>query len=266
MNRYSANRNNRPWRWIATPCLLILCICLVSGCSEHDSQAASARQDIASEEKPVPPTPTAQSEWPIHGKSADEKADGGSDDQHHNQYVTEWYPRNERDVLDLNFNMTNQDGEAVNLARLVDRPTAISFIFTRCGNQKMCPLITVTLANLQRDLEAAGLRDKTRVILVSYDPVYDTPELLKKYGEDRGFRFDQGGMLRPEVDTYRDFITELNLTVGPMPDGTFNHAMELLLLDHQGHYAREYHGVIWANAPVVEDLRKLVDEQTAAGK
>lgn len=170
-------------------------------------------------------------------------------------------PADRETPFDLDFAATDQDGNALKLADLVGKPIVMSFIFTRCGNPKMCPAITLQMANLQRSLDDANLADDVRVVLLSYDPVYDTPARLKKYGATRGFRFTHGDtILQPSVDDYRDLIGELAIAVAPLPDGSFNHAMELLVIDAQGRYVRDYQGDLWGNEPILEDVRKLVAE------
>lgn len=175
--------------------------------------------------------------------------------------ATQWYEPADRDVFDLDLKVTDQQGTDRLLSEYLGKPIALSFIFTRCSNPRMCPTITVTMARLQRDLAKAGLADKTRVLLISYDPVYDTPQRLKKYAEDRGFRFDHGAILRPDVDQYSQLLSELSVSTVPLADGTFNHAMELLIIDHLGRFVRDYRGSIWDNKPVLDDLHKLVQEQ-----
>lgn len=170
-------------------------------------------------------------------------------------------PSDRESPFDLDFAATDQDGNSLKLADLIGKPIVMSFIFTRCGNPKMCPAITLQMANLQRSLDEAKLADDVRVVLLSYDPVYDTPDRLKKYAATRGFRFTHGDViLQPSVDDYRDLIGELAIAVAPLPDGSFNHAMELLIIDAQGRYVRDYQGDLWGNEPIVEDVQKLVAE------
>jgi cytochrome oxidase Cu insertion factor (SCO1/SenC/PrrC family) len=175
--------------------------------------------------------------------------------------VGEWLEGDDRIELDLDFNLTNQDGDTVNLADLKGKPLAATFFFTSCPNPNMCPLIVLTMSHLQRDLEKAGLADDVHTLLISYDPTRDTPERMKKFGADRGFRFDQGAMLRPAMDEHIDLLHALSISVQPLKDGSINHVRELLVIDAQGRYVRDYHGEIWDNQMVLEDLRRLVEEK-----
>ncbi len=191
-------------------------------------------QPVVLDQAPAPPTPARASSWL-------EPAD--------------------REPFDLDFVMTDQDGRSLVLSELVGSPLAMSFIFTRCPNPNLCPVITLTMAHLQRDLETAGLAPKVRLLLMTYDPVYDTPQRLKKYGEDHGLRFTRAAMLRPEPDQFRRLLGEFQVGVDYHADGSIGHTIELLLIDGQGRFVRDYQGQIWDNALVLADLKRLVAEQ-----
>lgn len=88
---------------------------------------------------------------------------------------------------DLNFELTNENGERVDENDYADaRLTLLFFGYTYCPD--VCPM---TLARLSTAL--AGLnpdvRDATNVLFVSVDPKRDTPQRLKQYTAHFGPRF-----------------------------------------------------------------------------
>ncbi len=74
------------------------------------------------------------------------------------------------------FELTDQENRTITLASLKNRPWVADFIFTRCPGP--CPIMTANLAALQ-----AKLPDAVRLVSFSLDPEYDTPEVLRAYGE-----------------------------------------------------------------------------------
>lgn len=82
--------------------------------------------------------------------------------------------------------LTNQDGERVSLPGLLktDQPVLLNFIFTSCT--AICPAMSATFSSVQNKL--GNDSSKLRMISVSIDPEYDTPDALNAYAD----RFQAG--------------------------------------------------------------------------
>ena len=62
------------------------------------------------------------------------------------------------------------------------KTVVLSFIYTSCPDVNGCPLATFVLSRVQRGLAAdANLRERVRLVTVSFDPVNDTPQVLRSY-------------------------------------------------------------------------------------
>ena len=179
----------------------------------------------------------------------------GNDENH-----SDWIEAADRDPTYLDFEVMDQSGNSMPLSSLTGKSTAISFIFTRCPRSDMCPLIVKTMARLQRLIEKAGIESNVRLLLISYDPAYDTPKRLRQYGEQRGLKFTNAKMLRPSPRDTHELLMELDIAVVPNSDGTFGHFIELVLLDHKGAIASNTRGGIWDNRKTLEDLKELLLE------
>jgi len=75
--------------------------------------------------------------------------------------------------------LLDADGRAVALGELLgaDKPVMINFIFTSCS--AICPVMAATFARVQQQLGVR--RDRVRLVSVTIDPAYDTPERLREY-------------------------------------------------------------------------------------
>jgi protein SCO1/2 len=72
------------------------------------------------------------------------------------------------------INLTDQSGQAFRLSGLRGKVVLLYFGYTNCPNE--CPL---TMAHLKQALEILGDRSKdVQVIMISTDPVRDTPQAL----------------------------------------------------------------------------------------
>ena len=171
-----------------------------------------------------------------------------------------WVVPDERHELYLDFTLTDQDGQRLKLSDFTGKPMAISFIFTRCPLPKMCPLITATMANLQRLTQKAKIDNDVQLLLISYDPGFDTPTRLKKYGTDHGILWTNAKMLQPDETDTTELLHELDIGVIPQVNGTIGHFIELVLVDHKGRAARNSRDTIWNNHVVLSQLKNLISE------
>ena len=88
------------------------------------------------------------------------------------------------------FTLTNQDGKVTTLGDLTNHVWVADIIFTRCPGP--CPRMTAQMASLQNALPPAS---QARFVTLTTDPDYDTPALLKRYGEHYGANFDRWNFL-----------------------------------------------------------------------
>jgi protein SCO1 len=176
---------------------------------------------------------------------------------------TEWLDPAQRPAVGpLRGAYRDQDGAAGLFERLVDRPMAISFFYTRCENPRKCAAAVSQMAALQRELESAGLADRVRLLLISYEPHYDTPARLRSYGASRGLRFGPGAlMISLDESAHSGVARALEAPVNTISGWVNVHGVALMLLDARGRLARRYHTVLWNNADVAADLRLLADER-----
>jgi cytochrome oxidase Cu insertion factor (SCO1/SenC/PrrC family) len=157
--------------------------------------------------------------------------------------------------------VTDQDGHSLDLSELSDRPLALTFLYTRCTNPNRCPLVATRMGQLQKLVEAEGLGGGVGLAVVTYDPDHDTPEILKQYGLDHGLRFTPGvRMLRPDGQQKDAFFDRLRVTVNYNAEGVNLHGLQLFLFDAKGRFVRRYQSVVWDNADVLADLKRLAQE------
>jgi cytochrome oxidase Cu insertion factor (SCO1/SenC/PrrC family) len=176
--------------------------------------------------------------------------------------VTPWLLPNLRiKKAKLDYSVTNQAGTNLEFSSLNDRPMAITFLYTRCTNKNKCPLAAAMMAALHEEVAKRNLKDKVRLLVVTYDPEFDTPQRLKRYGEQKGIKFDDCiQMIQPPLDSKDKLFNDMDITVN-YSEGMVNiHGIQLVLLDKNARIVRNYHTVIWDNKKVADDLEKLVLE------
>jgi protein SCO1/2 len=78
------------------------------------------------------------------------------------------------------FTLTDQSARALTLSSLRGKVVAVTFIYTRCPLPDYCPRM---IENFRAVRERFGLQMNRDLILltISFDPTYDTPEMLARY-------------------------------------------------------------------------------------
>lgn len=164
----------------------------------------------------------------------------------------------------LKVSVTDQEGNSLDLAELGARPVALSFIYTRCTNPNKCPRVVQQMAKLAAMLETEKLDTQVRLLVMTYDPEYDTPDRLREYGEKHGLSFTPNvRMLRPDSQGRDHFFDQLQVAVNYNSSGVNLHGVQLFLFDNEGRFVRRYQSVFWDAAEVLGDLKQLAMEESA---
>jgi len=81
------------------------------------------------------------------------------------------------------FNLTNQDGKKISTRDFRGKALAITFIYSRCPLPEYCILMSKNFSDVANQLQDnPELKDKIRLLSISFDPQTDTPAKLKEYG------------------------------------------------------------------------------------
>jgi len=135
-----------------------------------------------------------------------------------------------------NFTLTNQDGNVTTLAELSNHVWVADIIFTRCAGS--CPVMSTEMKSLQDALPSTS---HAKLVTLTTDPDYDTPSILKRYGERYGADFQRWTFLTGAKGELAGLATgslKLGSTPVPPPDRTnsvdlFVHSTIFVVVDKQ---------------------------------
>ncbi|WP_068672536.1 SCO family protein [Oceanobacillus sp. Castelsardo] len=161
-----------------------------------------------------------------------------------------------QDVADFNF--TTQDNERLSLKDLEGEWWIADFIFTNCTT--VCLPMTYNMSQLQSKLKKEDL--DVKLVSFSIDPDYDSPEILKQYGESYNADFTSWSFLTGyDFDTIKEFSIKSfkNLVAEPQPGSDqVIHATFFFLVSPEGEVIKNYSGVDASEIDViVSDLKEL---------
>jgi protein SCO1/2 len=131
----------------------------------------------------------------------------------------------------LRVALTDDSGRRVGLDLWKGHAVLITMVYSSCTS--MCPLVIADVKRIDAALSPAA-RAQTRALLVSMDPVRDTPaalaQLAARHGVDRArFRFVRGS----QADT-RAIAALLGIRYQTLPNGDLSHTAVITALDGEG--------------------------------
>ena len=138
-------------------------------------------------------------------------------------------PENKKDELPIlgeliDFRLTDQNGDEFGKEDLYGKVWVADFIFTTCAGP--CPVMTGQFAELQsRFANASDLN----LLSVSVNPEYDTPEILREYGERYGADYDKWHFLTGDKEAIHKLAVD-GFKVGSVEDPIV-HSTRFILLD-----------------------------------
>lgn len=154
------------------------------------------------------------------------------------------------------FSLTNQLAEPVQLGSLRGSICVANVVFSRCPTQ--CRKLSSQMQRIQ-----AGIPGGVRLLSLTADPEYDTPQVLARYGSQYEADPSKWWFLTgPKKDLYRLAIEDLKFTViesgnpGGKLEDLFIHSPVFAILDRRG----RVRSVVQGEAPnAEEDVLRIVN-------
>jgi len=164
-----------------------------------------------------------------------------------------------------NIPLTNQDGKSFRLGDFRGKALLITFIYTRCPMPTFCPRLSGQFAKIQGDLSKTPDEfAKTHLVTISFDPKYDTPPVLRKYGlaylDDKPAGFSHWDFASTNPSDLRKLADAFGLEYFE-EDNQISHTMDIVLISPEGKIVK-YWATEWTTAELEDALRG----QAKAGK
>ncbi|MGI8957550.1 MAG: SCO family protein [Chthoniobacterales bacterium] len=153
------------------------------------------------------------------------------------------------------FSLRDQDAKPVTLESFRGHPFVVTFIFTRCPIPNFCPRMSENFAELQKAIQAsADSLAGTRLLSISFDPQFDTPEVLKQYAQNAGGDPAIWTFATGEPAEIQSLTKAFSVLVQP-ESGTISHSLATALIDRKGRIVKIWRGNGWTPADVLPEIR-----------
>lgn len=174
-----------------------------------------------------------------------------------------------RDEPAPEWNLQDADGNPFSSQDLRGKAVVMHFIYAGCPDA--CPLHAEKIGEVQRLVNETDFKDKVQLITVTTDPERDVPESLKAYGPAHGLDpetnwvFLTSGPDRPE-DTTRRLAEQFGHSFTVTEDGAQVHSVVTHVVDTNGRWVANFHGLGFESENLVSFLDGLVNDLGEAGE
>ena len=169
----------------------------------------------------------------------------------------------------LDVPVVNQDGRLIRLTDFHGKALLITFIYTRCPMPNFCPRLSSQFARIHDELKKSpGEYAKTHLLTISFDPDYDTPAILRKYGlayldgDETGFsHWDFASVNAKDLSPLAE---SLGLQY-ERQDNQIAHTMNIVLVAPDG-TVRQYWSTEWTWTDLVKSMRHAIHDSVSSGE
>lgn len=156
------------------------------------------------------------------------------------------------------FSFVNQENKRVRFSDFRGKVLAFTLIYTRCPLPDFCIRMSEYFSRIQKTLNKdPSLRGKWHLLSISFDPKNDTPEVLKKYGQNYGADFSTWDFVVNNISTIQQLGNGLDLTFYDDEGGLIAHNLRTVLIDPKGNLADVIKDNEWTPEEVVQKIRAL---------
>ncbi len=135
----------------------------------------------------------------------------------------------------LDYRFTNELGRAMSLGEFRGQALAITFFFTRCPLPDYCPRLSKNFQEASRKLSSlSGGPTNWHFLSVSFDTEFDTPPVLKAYGERYQYDSKRWSFLTGPSEQINELARLSDVKI-ERDGSSFNHNFRTLIIDAAGH-------------------------------
>lgn len=129
-----------------------------------------------------------------------------------------------------------QGADSIQLADLSGRVQVVAMVYTNCHST--CPLIIADMKRIEASLSNSQ-RDSVGFVLVSLDPMRDTPERMAEWANSIGLDARHWTLLSGDDNSVRETAAMLGVRYQTQQYGELAHSNGLTILDRRGNIAHQ---------------------------
>ena len=164
-------------------------------------------------------------------------------------------------IVEGNIRLVDEEGNSIQFNDLTDKPFVLTFFYTQCTNASKCVSTVHRLGELETECYQSDLSGKVGIYGITYDPDFDAPPIMKKYGKMYGVKFnDNTKFLKTSSNTEIALFNQLQVRVSYGAGTVNNHGIQLFIFDKKGRIAAVCDNDAWSASDVKKCLVNLMEE------
>ena len=149
-------------------------------------------------------------------------------------------PISDLSIYNLPSKWTNQNGENIEMKELKGKVLVMVMIYTSC--KAACPRLVADMRNIEEHLPE-NIKNNVKLVLVSIDPVVDTPKRLKSFAIENKMDSEQWVFLRSTEENTREFAAVLAVNYKKIAPLEFSHSNIISVFNAEGELAYQQEGL-----------------------
>ena len=149
-------------------------------------------------------------------------------------------PISDLSIYNLPSKWTNQNGENIEMKELKGKILVMVMIYTSC--KAACPRLVADMRNIEEHLPE-NIKNNVKLVLVSIDPVVDTPKRLKSFAIENKMDSEQWVFLRSTEENTREFAAVLAVNYKKIAPLEFSHSNIISVFNADGELAYQQEGL-----------------------
>jgi protein SCO1/2 len=155
------------------------------------------------------------------------------------------------------FTLTSQDDEMIRLSDYKGKALLLTFIYTRCPIPNYCPLMSRNFAQLQPALKER-YPGQVQLLSISFDPSYDTPEILREYAQRYTRDTDTWHFATGEPEEIDRIALAFGVFTERQDTRNINHTLTTALIGPDGRLRSIWRGNHWIPEEVMEEVDQVL--------
>jgi protein SCO1/2 len=155
------------------------------------------------------------------------------------------------------ISLTDHHGREVTLASLRGQAVAVTFIYTRCPLPDYCPRMLANFKEVRARFAGRLGKDLT-LLVVTFDPQYDTVDTLNAYARTQGADVPGWRFLTGPLQEITRMCEAFGIEFWP-DEGLLSHTLQTAVLDRDGKLAGTIEGTAYSGRQLGDLIASVIE-------